>query len=279
MGVVRRDGPWRLEKREPGYYEITRNNRSEVEILTPEYDSGMVGSTNPAVPTKEVDSYQEAEGLFEEYSQGDSGDSQGTTDSEGLGLDFDMGSNGGSADLGSDISTDFGGDPVDGEDITIGMVALISLVLGGAFLYAFGVSFSDTWSQAGMGAVLIGLLILGYAALVARKDGLSAAADLLSTTITGQGGSGGSEDEKTPPASQRLKTKLKTDRAGRKCEWCDEKSDYLQVHHIKPRKDGGPNDPANLIVLCRSCHGKADDGVFNRDELRYQIEDKSLSGN
>ena len=28
----------------------------------------------------------------------------------------------------------------------------------------------------------------------------------------------------------------------------------LTVHHIIPRKEGGSNDPTNLITLCTSCH-------------------------
>lgn len=280
MGVVRRDGPWRFEKRDPGFYEITRNDRPEVQVLTPKYDPGMVGSTNPAIPTKEVDSYQEAEGLFEEYSQGDSGASQGTADSNGLGLDYDTGSNVGDVgDVGANTGTGFEGEPLAGEDLSIGMMALILLVIGGALLYAFGINFSETWSQIGIGAILIGLLIIGYAANVAREEGLSAAADLLSTTISGQNESTGSADEKTPSAPQRLKTKLKNERADRTCEFCNEQTDRLEVHHIIPRAEGGPNDPDNLIVLCLTCHDKAERGVYNRDELRYEIQDKSLSDN
>jgi 5-methylcytosine-specific restriction endonuclease McrA len=29
---------------------------------------------------------------------------------------------------------------------------------------------------------------------------------------------------------------------------------FLEVHHLKPRRRGGTNDPANLIALCVACH-------------------------
>lgn len=32
--------------------------------------------------------------------------------------------------------------------------------------------------------------------------------------------------------------------------------EHLEVHHIKPKSEGGNNDPSNLITLCRKCHAK-----------------------
>ena len=29
---------------------------------------------------------------------------------------------------------------------------------------------------------------------------------------------------------------------------------FLEVHHRKPRANGGTNDPSNLITLCSACH-------------------------
>ncbi len=36
---------------------------------------------------------------------------------------------------------------------------------------------------------------------------------------------------------------------------------FLEVHHIRPRAEGGGNDPANLITLCSACHQLAHDGT------------------
>jgi hypothetical protein len=30
---------------------------------------------------------------------------------------------------------------------------------------------------------------------------------------------------------------------------------FLEVHHLKSRRDGGSNDEDNLVVLCSNCHG------------------------
>ena len=43
----------------------------------------------------------------------------------------------------------------------------------------------------------------------------------------------------------------------RKCEACGVTVN-LEVHHIKPRRDGGSNEPKNLRVLCVQCHAKED---------------------
>lgn len=43
----------------------------------------------------------------------------------------------------------------------------------------------------------------------------------------------------------------------RKCQMCGKKSD-LEVHHIKPKENGGGDNPENLITLCRACHDIAE---------------------
>jgi hypothetical protein len=42
------------------------------------------------------------------------------------------------------------------------------------------------------------------------------------------------------------------------CQNCGKIFDkkYLEVHHIKPRADEGPDDPTNLITLCFHCHDR-----------------------
>lgn len=43
-------------------------------------------------------------------------------------------------------------------------------------------------------------------------------------------------------------------RDGWRCRDCGEPSVCLTVHHVTPKRDGGTNDPANLITLCPPCH-------------------------
>jgi len=38
------------------------------------------------------------------------------------------------------------------------------------------------------------------------------------------------------------------------CRCCGIKTDNYEVHHIKPRCEGGSAHPANLVLLCEDCH-------------------------
>lgn len=55
-------------------------------------------------------------------------------------------------------------------------------------------------------------------------------------------------------------------RDGYRCALCDS-TDGIQIHHIRPRGQGGANHPMNMITLCWRCHnaahgGMVDDSVF-----------------
>lgn len=43
------------------------------------------------------------------------------------------------------------------------------------------------------------------------------------------------------------------ERDGWRCVRCSDPN-YLEVHHIMARQDGGGDEPSNLATLCRSCH-------------------------
>lgn len=45
-------------------------------------------------------------------------------------------------------------------------------------------------------------------------------------------------------------------RDGYRCALCDS-TDGLQIHHIRPRGQGGANHPMNMICLCWRCHNAA----------------------
>lgn len=51
------------------------------------------------------------------------------------------------------------------------------------------------------------------------------------------------------------------------CCICGQKY-FIDVHHIKPRNEGGNHKPSNLVVLCPTCHRAADRGVYSRRILR-----------
>jgi hypothetical protein len=76
MGVVRRQGKWKLSKVEDGLYEVKERDQSVVEIITDDYESGggVLGggaTSNPAMKTIEVSDFSEAEDVFEEYASGE----------------------------------------------------------------------------------------------------------------------------------------------------------------------------------------------------------------
>lgn len=77
--------------------------------------------------------------------------------------------------------------------------------------------------------------------------------------------------DKVAPPTEKKKNRLKFERANRQCEFCEEPSDHLEIHHIKPRAEGGSNKLRNLIALCPECHRKADSGAYSRSELTYHV--------
>src|SRR3990167_2155502 len=47
-----------------------------------------------------------------------------------------------------------------------------------------------------------------------------------------------------------------------RCQYCKEELARLDLHHIKPLKQGGTNNFSNLIALCSGCHKKAEAGTI-----------------
>lgn len=165
------------------------------------------------------------------------------------------------------------------EIIPIGIL-LVGLIVGGALLSNF-----PTGDNAIVHWTLIGLCALGvlYVGIgfkgECEKDGLDSAVNWLFNgspkNRSNQGSStSGSSVEKTPPAPEKLKNELYFDRADRHCEWCSEQIDTPEIHHIKPRAEGGPNKRRNLIVLCPNCHRKADGGTIGRSKLQYRVREQ-----
>lgn len=54
-------------------------------------------------------------------------------------------------------------------------------------------------------------------------------------------------------------------RDGFRCALCDS-TDGLQIHHVKPRGQGGADHPMNLITLCWRCHAAAHGSILLLDE-------------
>jgi hypothetical protein len=259
MGVVRREGDWRLEKRRDGVYEITFRREPQLKVYTSsdsvDRGMGMIESS----PIREVASYSEAERLFEEKAKG--GAPMGMTPSS---------SSGGSGASGSRESVDLNEFPPYG-------VGLVFLAAGGFMVYLFWNAENALGVPIGALFIVVGLTPFVYAGYLYRTEDWRAAFNYLIEADSDSSSERSTDGDtgKTPPLTQKSKQKLKFDRADHECEWCDEHHDHLEVHHIKPRSEGGPNEASNLIVLCPNCHRKADRESITRTNLKAKVERQS----
>lgn len=266
MGVVRRNGDWRLEKRDEGVYEITYQQETQMKVLTSEYNPGMMGGPMiDAIPVREVDSYPEAEGMFEEMVH----------DSFSAGMGPPNGGDVSSVELGIGEAVDLGSseeDAFEEFDLPPGGIAFALLVAGGMALRYAGFSPESTVFLIGAAMAIGAVAILGWAGVLYKTNGWSEAYEfLVAVNEESSQNVKTDESETTPPTPEKLKNKLIFDRAGQQCEWCEESFDHPEVHHIKPRREAGPNKPENLIVLCPNCHEKADREAIPRSKLKAKM--------
>jgi hypothetical protein len=267
MGVVRREGDWRLEKRGEGEYEITYQNDTQLKVITPDHrPSDFGGSLMEPFPIQEVDSYSEVEGLFEERAHGPA--PGGFT-----GIDSPTS---GSPATSSTGGFDEAGENVDLDEIPPGLLAIVLAVVGGFVLYSLDTPTGSPVFLLAVGFVVGGIAIFAWAGVLYREEGIKEALLFLFSIEGGSQSNGSNEVEKTPPLSQRKRDELCMDRADMTCEWCGDETDAPEVHHIKPRAEGGPNNPENLIVLCPNCHREKPDVISQskfRMKVRRQMDD------
>ena len=256
MGVVRREGDWRLEKRRKGVYEITFRQETQLRIITSDAPSyARDRSVFEPVEVRTVESYSEVEGLFEEKAHGP----------PPLGMEYSTTSR--TTSRGSDSTADF-------DDLPPMGIGFVFLLAGSLAIYIFWDSGNSNLLLVGGAMVAIGFIPFGYAGYLYRKEDWRSAWNFLVTVDETNKGKSTSADgsEKTPPPSQKLKNTLFFDRAAQHCEWCGDPYDHLEVHHIVPRSESGPNEPENLIVLCPNCHEKADRNAIPRSKLEAKVK-------
>jgi 5-methylcytosine-specific restriction endonuclease McrA len=54
-----------------------------------------------------------------------------------------------------------------------------------------------------------------------------------------------------------------------RCRYCGRKSPEVELHvdHVKPRSQGGTNEPGNLVTACTDCNlGKSDTTAWGEDD-------------
>ncbi|WP_224447801.1 HNH endonuclease [Haloprofundus salilacus] len=261
MGIVRRDGKWRLDKREAGVYEVTFENQPELKIVTSDYSPRgfMDERTDFSIEVREVDSFSEAEALFEEVAKGSSSRIGGH-----------------SLPIGANESETFDGS---GEDYSLSDLPpvgalLFGTLVGGILINSSGLAVQSMSFLIGVAFFILPLAVLAFTYREYASNGPKAAITYLFTVEESNKDNSRSEDEtpdRTPPAPQALKNELYFERAERKCEWCNESIDSHETHHIRPRSEGGPNEPNNLIILCPNCHDKADRGMISRSKLKRVV--------
>ena len=268
MGVVRREGDWRLEKRREGIYEITYQMEVQLKVLTSDARSTELGGPlMEPFPIREVSSYSEVEGLFEEKAHGPPPGGFSGLDSVTSGSS--------STSLTNEI--DDSGETVDLDEVPPGLLAVLFVFVGGFILYSLDFPVGSPGFLLALGLIVGGIAIFAWGGVIYRKDGIKEATSFLFTAEGDSDVQSSTNDvEKTPPISQRKKDALYMDRAARKCEWCGEKTAAPEVHHIKPRREGGPNEPENLIVLCPNCHREKVE-VLSRSKFRRQVK-KQMEG-
>lgn len=282
MGVVRREGEWRLEKVEEGHYELTHRGELEGKVLTPDYDPGFMDDASMGMhAVYEVDSYAEAEGVFEEHARGDSRlfasdrSSQSLTESDSTGDSGFSGARGGSSGSSATATEDVNLLP-EGQGLPPGAFALVLLLSGLIVLGTYGSDPSNPAFLFALAMLGVGALILGWAAFLGRADGWRAAFDFLSgaNTDTGTsetGSESGDQSSTRTPVPDPVERDLIFNRAEQNCEWCDESTDHPEIHHIEQQSEGGSNERSNLMVMCPSCHRKADSGGISKTKLRQKM--------
>jgi hypothetical protein len=71
------------------------------------------------------------------------------------------------------------------------------------------------------------------------------------------------------PFSETIRERVKT-KANFTCCWCQDIRNKVDVHHIIPEAQGGPNEEDNAAPLCGSCH----DLLGNNPDLRKEIRQR-----
>lgn len=263
MATVRREGDWRLVKRSEGVYEVTYRKEPQMEVLTSE---APPNTRSPfaldSVPVREVRSYSEAEGLFEELAHGppptgfmEPLEASPTLPNESIPV------------------SDY--DDIDLSDLPPGALGVVLLVSGGFLIYILGINGNQYGLLIGSGFALGGLVVFAYGGFIGWSQGWSQAWDYFTTVdedSKSKSQDSGDSPSKTSPVPERQKNELIFGRAKQVCEWCESGPlDNPEVHHIKPRNKGGPNKSNNLIVLCPTCHRKADRGGISQTKLRGKV--------
>lgn len=80
----------------------------------------------------------------------------------------------------------------------------------------------------------------------------------------------GRNDKKIP---KRIEKKIFQE-ANSSCPFCGQREiSFLDIHHIIPRSQSGPNEELNLILACKKCHTDIEEGIISIAEVLKKKQD------
>ncbi|WP_147299482.1 MULTISPECIES: hypothetical protein [unclassified Haloferax] len=168
MGVVRREGSWRLEKKQDGVYEVTDNKRLKMKVVTSDYvPSDFSDERNDfSVPVREVESFSEAEALFETVASTESGSSSSSFAQPDADSSVWSSSSGGTPDW-------------EPQRLPPAGIAFVGFLSGSIVVNQSGFQPRSTTFIVGVGLLLVGVVVTAAAILKYREGGLDAALEFL----------------------------------------------------------------------------------------------------
>jgi len=147
---------------------------------------------------------------------------------------------------------------------------IIAALIVGAIIWAL-VPKPIIWVALGVAIAILGVV----AYLAYKRQGIAAFTSFAKRAYNWLIGTEKRSESKTPvvPPLSPNETDLLIATVGDRCENpnCHTPQFNLEVHHIKPREQGGTNSVWNLIVLCHSCHGWAQKSNYKKSQLNRWI--------
>lgn len=154
---------------------------------------------------------------------------------------------------------------------------IIAAVIVGAIIWAL-VPRHIIWLALGIGIAILGVV----AYLAYKRQGRTPFTDFARRAYNWLVGSH-TRPQPTRPKTPPLPgddTSLLIAALGSACENPRCRSQLnLEVHHIRPRAEGGSHSVWNLIVLCHGCHGHAGRGAWSRSLLKEWVKQHSRDRN
>jgi len=162
-----------------------------------------------------------------------------------------------------------------GDELPRWVQIIIAAIIVGVIIWVF-VPKPIIWVVLGVAIAILGVV----AYLAYKRQGTSAFTSFAKRAYNWLVGTQKPSETNRPKIARSLssdETSLLIDTVGNACENPRCRSQLnLEVHHIKPRAEGGTNSVWNLIVLCHGCHGHAGRTAWSRSLLKQWTKKHSF---